>query len=44
VAMAWSPATPAPITRMRAGVRVPAAVVSMGKIFGRVLAAMRTAL
>ncbi len=42
VAMAWSPATPAPITSTRAGVMVPAAVVSIGKIRGRVSAASNT--
>ena len=31
VAIAWSPATPAPMTSTRAGVIVPAAVVSIGK-------------
>ena len=44
VAIAWSPATPAPITRTRAGVMVPAAVVSIGNMRGRVSAAIRTAL
>ena len=34
----------APMTRTRAGVIVPAAVVSMGKIFGSVSAAISTAL
>ena len=37
-----SPATPAPITKTRAGVMVPAAVINMGKIFGRVEAAKST--
>ena len=32
--MACSPATPAPITRTRAGVAVPAAVISRGNILG----------
>ena len=44
VAIACSPATPAPITRTRAGVIVPAAVVSIGKILGSVSAAINTAL
>ena len=44
VAMAWSPATPAPMTRTRAGVIVPAAVVSMGNNRGNVSAARMTAL
>ena len=38
------PATPAPITSTRAGVIVPAAVVSIGKIRGSVSAAISTAL
>src|SRR5260370_15842737 len=42
--MACRPATPAPITKTRPGVIVPAAVVSIGKIRGRVSAAIRTAL
>jgi hypothetical protein len=41
--MACRPATPAPITT-RAGVIVPAAVVSIGKILGSVSAAIITAL
>ena len=44
VEMACSPATPAPITNTRAGVIVPAAVVSMGKNRGSVSAAISTAL
>ena len=44
MAIACSPATPAPMISTRAGVMVPAAVVSMGKIRGRVSAAMSTAL
>jgi hypothetical protein len=44
VEIACSPATPAPITNTRAGVMVPAAVVSMGKNLGRVPAAISTAL
>ena len=44
VAIACSPATPAPTTSTRAGATVPAAVVSMGKIFGSIPAAMSTAL
>src|SRR5258708_2327361 len=44
VAMACSPATPQPMISTRAGVMVPAAVVSMGKILGSVSAAMSAAL
>ncbi len=44
VAMAWSPETPAPITRTLAGGIVPAAVVSMGNILGKMSAATTTAL
>ena len=42
--MACKPATPAPIIRTLAGVIVPAAVMSMGNIFGKALAAINTAL
>ncbi len=42
--MAWSPATPAPSTRTRAGVSVPAAVTSIGKNRLVATAASRTAL
>src|SRR5437870_10102553 len=42
--MAWSPATPAPSTRTRAGARVPAAVTSIGKNRLVAAAARRTAL
>jgi hypothetical protein len=44
VPIAWRPATPAPKTRTRAGVIVPAAVMSIGKNRGSRSAAMRTAL
>ena len=44
VAIACSPATPAPITNTRAGATVPAAVVSIGNIFGSRAAASSTAL
>ena len=44
VAMAESPATPAPTTNTRAEATVPAAVISMGNIRGRVAAATSTAL
>ncbi len=44
MAIACSPATPAPITKTRAGATVPAAVVSIGKSFGRRAAAIRIAL
>jgi hypothetical protein len=44
VAIACSPATPAPTTNTRAGVIVPAAVVSNGYIFGSASAARTTAL
>src|SRR5574341_1497935 len=44
VAIACRPATPAPRTRTRAGGSVPAAVTSIGKNFGVVSAARRTAL
>src|SRR5438309_1392357 len=44
VAMAWSPATPAPSTSTRAGDRVPAAVTSIGKKRPVAAAASRTAL
>jgi hypothetical protein len=42
--MACKPATPAPITKNRAGAMVPAAVIIIGHIRGMVLAAMSTAL
>ena len=41
--MAWSPATPAPMTSTRAGEMVPAAVTSIGKILGSAAAASSTA-
>ena len=44
MAIAESPATPAPITKTFAGSTVPAAVVSMGKYLGSAFAATRTAL
>ena len=44
VAIACNPATPQPITNTRAGVMVPAAVVSMGKMRGWQSAAISTAL
>src|SRR5207244_74451 len=44
VAVAWSPATPAPSTSTLAGVRVPAAVTSIGKSRPVATAASRTAL
>ena len=44
VEMACSPATPAPMTKTRAGVMVPAAVVIMGKMRMDVSAARSTAL
>ena len=44
MAIAWRPATPAPITNTCAGGTVPAAVVSIGNIFGSRSAAIRTAL
>ncbi len=44
MAIACSPATPTPITSTRAGLRVPAAVTSIGKRLGRVTAARRTPL
>ena len=40
VAMAWSPATPAPITSPFAGATVPAAVIIMGMNRLRALAAI----
>ena len=43
MAMADSPATPAPITSTRAGDMVPAEVVSIGNTLGRASAARRTA-
>ncbi len=43
MAIADSPATPAPTTKTRAGAMVPAAVVIKGKSFGRAWAAIRTA-
>ena len=43
IAMAWSPATPAPRMKTRAAVTVPAAVISMGNILGKVVAASSTA-
>jgi hypothetical protein len=42
--MACRPATPAPMISAEAGRMVPAAVVSMGMNFSRLLAAMSTAL
>ena len=42
VAIAWSPATPAPITKTFDGISEPAAVVSMGNSFADSLAATRT--
>ena len=44
VATACNPATPAPITNTLAGGMLPAAVVNIGKYFGRRLAARITAL
>jgi len=44
VAIAWSPATPAPITSTFAGGIVPAAVVSMGKKVSTSWAARSTAM
>ena len=44
MAIACSPATPAPITKTRAGATVPAAVIIIGIIRGSVSAARRTAL
>jgi len=44
VAIACNPATPAPMMSTRPGVIVPAAVVSIGKMRGKVSAAMMTAL
>jgi hypothetical protein len=44
VAIACKPATPAPMISTFAGLIVPAAVVSIGKNFGSVLAAISTAL
>ena len=44
MAIACSPATPAPITSTRAGVTVPAAVIISGNIFESVPAASSTAL
>src|SRR6266511_6206304 len=44
VAIAWSPATPAPSTSTRAGGSVPAAVTSIGKNRPAAAAARRTAL
>ena len=41
--MACKPATPAPSTSTRAAVMVPAAVISMGKIFGSASAPSNTA-
>ena len=43
VAMAWSPATPAPMTNTLAGVNVPAGVIIMGKILSSLSAAFMTA-
>ena len=43
VAMACSPATPAPSMNTLAAVTVPAAVISIGNIFGSAVAASRTA-
>ena len=43
VAMACRPATPAPTTKTLAGATVPAAVINMGNIFGRAVAARSTA-
>ena len=44
VAMACRPATPAPITKTRAGASVPPAVMSIGNIWGSAFAASSTAL
>jgi hypothetical protein len=44
VAIACSPATPAPITRARAGVMVPAAVIIIGMARPYSAAASKTAL
>ena len=44
MAIACSPATPAPMTSTVAGRIVPAAVISIGKKRGRALAAISTAL
>ena len=44
VAMAWSPATPAPITSTRAGGTVPAAVIMSGMARSNSAAASMTAL
>ena len=44
MAIACSPATPAPSTSTFAGAIVPAAVISIGKNFGSVSAARSTAL
>ena len=44
VAIAWSPATPAPSTSTFAGAIVPAAVVSIGRNFGSRSAAISAAL
>ena len=41
--MACNPATPAPMTKTFAALIVPAAVIIMGKIFGRASAASSTA-
>jgi hypothetical protein len=43
VAMAWSPATPAPMTKMRAAGTVPAAVIIMGTALPYSSAASTTA-
>ena len=44
VAIAWSPATPAPTMKARAEEMVPAAVMSIGNMRGEVLAARSTPL
>ena len=44
VAIACSPATPAPIINTLAGAIVPAAVVNIGKYLGKAAAAINTAL
>ena len=44
MAIACRPATPAPTTKTRAGVTVPAAVISIGNIRGSASAASSTAL
>ncbi len=44
VAMAWRPATPAPMTTTRAGLMVPAAVIRSGMYLGSRQAVRSTAL